>query len=421
MRLILSLSADQKDNLESDFGESRFFKFHKMYPGYRVEKLKIGKLPMLYYNDNIPDLELCKPDKTHEESEIDATAINIWNEYATKMLLLFFPFCDKKDFPTFDDRWKFLHSDVAKETMYWDSERLIQNLQDVENSKKIISVQDEVTKKTNILNFTPNDILDYRDDVDDDEVRIENEANSLIFQNDEVDLDLIVEDFGVYEQISQGEYLGNNVVGCLNSEMKDIHIISFTIHQKSSVILHEEERSDCPETEIVGMLPSRTQFSDVVKTVLNLDVNNENEVLNWDKNSEDTDFFYADISLPMKNCIQYFNLDPKQAAAFTVICSSFMLTYLNDPTIAKYGSQVEKENATRILLEKSAKSRLIMHLTGSSGSGKSFVLKAIKSFCKHFCRAIGQPFDESVLIISATTNTAAAQVQGDTIHSLASL
>ena len=98
-----------------------------------------------------------------------------------------------------------------------------------------------------------------------------------------------------------------------------------------------------------------------------------------------------------------------------------MLTYLNDPTIAKYGSQVEKENATRILLEKGAKSRLIMHLTGSGGSGKSFVLKAIKSFCKHFCRAIGQPFDGSVFIISATTNTAAAQVQGDTIHSLAGL
>ena len=232
---------------------------------------------------------------------------------------------------------------------------------------------------------------------------------------------MIVEDFGVYEQISQGEYLGNNVVGCLNSEMKDIHIISFTIHQKSSVILHEEERSDCPETEIVGMLPSRTQFSDVVKIALNLDVNNENEALNWDKNLKDTDFSYADISLLMKNCIQYFNLDPKQTAAFTVICSSFMLTYLNDPTISKYGSQVEKENATRILFEKGAKSRLIMHLTGSGGSGKSFVLKAIKSFCQHFCKAIGQPCDESVFIISATTNTAAVLVQGDTIHSLAGL
>jgi len=112
----------------------------------------------------------------------------------------------------------------------------------------------------------------------------------------------------------------------------------------------------------------------------------------------------------MKNCIQYFNLDPKQAAAFSVVCSSFMLTYLNDPTIAKYGSQAEKENATRFLFVKGEKARLIMHLTGPGGSGKSFVLKAIKSFCQHFFRAIRQPFDESVFIISATTNTAAAQV-----------
>jgi len=62
-----------------------------------------------------------------------------------------------------------------------------------------------------------------------------------------------------------------------------------------------------------------------------------------------------------------------------------------------------------------------MHLTGSGGSGKSFVLNATRSFCRNFCRIIGQPFDDSVFIVSATTNTAAAQVQGDTIHSLAGL
>jgi ATP-dependent exoDNAse (exonuclease V) alpha subunit len=80
-----------------------------------------------------------------------------------------------------------------------------------------------------------------------------------------------------------------------------------------------------------------------------------------------------------------------------------------------------KRKTMRVLLEKGAKSRLIMHLTGSGGSGKRFVLKATKLFCQHFCKAIGQPFDESAFIISATTNTAAAQVKGDTIHSLAGL
>jgi hypothetical protein len=52
------------------------------------------------------------------------------------MLLLFFPFHDKKYFPIFDNRWEFLHSDATKETLYWDSERLMQNIQDVENSKE---------------------------------------------------------------------------------------------------------------------------------------------------------------------------------------------------------------------------------------------------------------------------------------------
>jgi predicted ATP-binding protein involved in virulence len=62
-----------------------------------------------------------------------------------------------------------------------------------------------------------------------------------------------------------------------------------------------------------------------------------------------------------------------------------------------------------------------MNLTGPCGSGKSFVLDATKSFCKQFCRAIGKPFNDSVFIITATTNTAAAQIKGDTIHSIAGL
>jgi hypothetical protein len=35
--------------------------------------------------------------------------------------------------------------------------------------------------------------------------------------------------------------------------------------------------------------------------------------------------------IKLKKSVDYFNLDPKQAAAFTVICSSLMLAFLNDP------------------------------------------------------------------------------------------
>jgi hypothetical protein len=62
-----------------------------------------------------------------------------------------------------------------------------------------------------------------------------------------------------------------------------------------------------------------------------------------------------------------------------------------------------------------------MNLTGSGGIGKSFVLDATKSFCKQFCKAIGKPFNVSVFIVTATTNTAVAQLMGNTLHLIAGL
>ena len=58
---------------------------------------------------------------------------------------------------------------------------------------------------------------------------------------------------------------------------------------------------------------------------------------------------------------------------------------------------------------------------GYGGSGKSFVLDATKSFYKQFCKAIRKPFNDSVFIFTAITNTAAAQLKGDTIHSITGL
>jgi len=61
-----------------------------------------------------------------------------------------------------------------------------------------------------------------------------------------------------------GEVLRENVIGSLNNKMKDIHIISNPMSQTSTVF----------------------------------------------------DFSFANTTLCMKSCIQHFNLDPKQAAAF---------------------------------------------------------------------------------------------------------
>jgi hypothetical protein len=69
-----------------------------------------------------------------------------------------------------------------------------------------------------------------------------------------------------------------------------------------------------------------------------------------------------------------------------------------------------------------AQTQLVMFLSGPGGCGKCHVIGAAKTTCQHFCRAIHhQPFDSSAFIVTASTNLAAAQIGGATIHSVAKL
>jgi len=63
--------------------------------------------------------------------------------------------------------------------------------------------------------------------------------------------------------------------------------------------------------------------------------------------------------------------------------------------------------------------QLLMCVTGPGGSGKSHVIKCCRLYCKIFCDAINRPFNFSVFPITATSNAAAALLQGTTIHSAA--
>jgi hypothetical protein len=140
MELISSLSTSQKENMESDFEENMFFRFNHKYPGYEfvcLEKLKICMLPMLFYRDHIPDLE--QFNSNGKDVEVDDATIYIRNVYATKMLLLFYPFQENHDFLLFEDRWIFFCDANERRSMYCYSTRIMQNIQDVENSKKIVS------------------------------------------------------------------------------------------------------------------------------------------------------------------------------------------------------------------------------------------------------------------------------------------
>jgi hypothetical protein len=64
---------------------------------------------------------------------VDAATLNVRNDYATKMLLLFYPFRENHDF---------ICEAHERGSLYWDSSRIMQNIQDVQNSKKIVSKQE---------------------------------------------------------------------------------------------------------------------------------------------------------------------------------------------------------------------------------------------------------------------------------------
>jgi hypothetical protein len=125
---------------------------------------------------------------------------------------------------------------------------------------------------------------------------------------------------------------------------------------------------------------------------------------------------YKKFPLAMKLCISHYKLDLKQAAAFNVICSTFMLAHLEDPSLKKTLNISQTS-----IIGKGRSGKTSNEFGWILWQWKDFVLDATKSFCKQFCKATGKPFNDSVFVVIATTNTAAAQLKGDTIHSIAGL
>jgi hypothetical protein len=100
------------------------------------------------------------------------------------MLLLFLPFRDKTDFPEFEDRWNYFQQAQENGVLYWDATQLMQNIQDVENSKKISVIKDEVVKTTEMSL-----IEHHLNDSEDQDEHNETELNR-IHQFKEVDVRL---------------------------------------------------------------------------------------------------------------------------------------------------------------------------------------------------------------------------------------
>jgi hypothetical protein len=109
-------------------------------------------------------------------------------------------------------------------------------------------MNNDLTNKTEKPNLSPDFTLDY-DDVEEDEDNDNVGASLNSFNVDEVNLDLIVEEFEMHEKNVLGEVLKDNVIGSLNNKMKEIHIITNPISQTSTVVLGEEQEPSVSELQ----------------------------------------------------------------------------------------------------------------------------------------------------------------------------
>ncbi len=88
--------------------------------------------------------------------------------------------------------------------------------------------------------------------------------------------------------------------------------------------------------------PLKNHSNDVVKVILNLNRSVENHEPQWDELEKLEVMDFNKFPLAMKSCISHYKLDLKQAAAFNVICSTFMLAHLEEPSLKNSLSKIAK-------------------------------------------------------------------------------
>mgnify|MGYP006179132579 CR=1 FL=1 len=105
---------------------------------------------------------------------------------------------------------------------------------DVENSKKISAIKDEVVKTTE-MSLIEHHLNDSKDQDEHDET----EPNR-IHQFKEVDVDLIMEEMGIHESLLHSSIQSDISVGGLNTKMQENHVIANPVTENKSVFLENE-------------------------------------------------------------------------------------------------------------------------------------------------------------------------------------
>jgi len=150
--------------------------------------------------------------------------------------------------------------------------------------------------------------------------------------------------------------------------MKEQHVIHEPVSSEDSALIQKTSKFSEKSYNFVEsdhQQPLNNDSTDVVKVILNLNRSVENHEPQWDELEKLEVMDFNKFPLAMKSCISHCKLDLKQASAFNVICSTFMLAHLEDPSIKKTLDFSELDKAKQVLLDKGGLGRLVMNLTGS--------------------------------------------------------
>ena len=138
----------------------------------------------------------------------------------------------------------------------------------------------------------------------------------------------------------------------------------------------------------------------------------------------------------MEDIIRKNNLDFKQAVAFELMCTSFLLVSLQEEGIdsnvnhllnllSHAQGRCLKSNYLKLrkeLIKRGAQDQLIMLLSGMGGTGKSEVINACYDYAEKLSSCFGWHFDENTIVITALLGSAATDLKnGRTLHSAAFL
>ena len=430
------IASNDQDQGSDDFDQEEFstekhyYNFDEHHPGYhyaKLGKLKRSRVPVLYYQKGLPDIEKCKIHDEHVSSETEYAR----NEYATVMLLLFSKFRFRDDIPVFEERWnKFCHL-VDMKLLYPEAQQIMQNIQNVHNSTKLSTPKDQVHLET-YLRETDKQCQTHRNYNSDNESCDGNEASSEgikksdVCSEEQTILTMALEQYAT-KHFESLEFDGEHKI-CTTADVyiRNDHLLSIPVlSSKNNVLLttpmvakEKGVTRNVNQTFIYGS-PS----PNVIRVVLDASqtLNNTENLKRWNFSTgilPDIKLDFSDVSGMMDACITEYTLDDKQTAAFNIISSSFMLSYLS-----QYGnpSQPQYDLARKNLLDRGGCDNLFMFLSGPGGGGKSHVIKAVKAICHFFCMSLNLPYNSKVIAVTASTNTAAAQVGGHTIHSAAQL